>query len=132
MRMLNLAALALLVTLATSAFIWSDAEEGTALPAQQAKASKDEALARSAALEAEAAMVEGWKRSIGKDDMTNQAHRALGNFYMGKENWTEALKWWEDWKPTGWCGTGVAGAKGERAYKIAICKTRTTWYPFHV
>jgi len=51
----------------------------------------------------------------------NRAHEWLGAYYVRKQNWAEALKWWQSWKPSSWCGTCSASMESRRTYHIALC-----------
>jgi len=51
----------------------------------------------------------------------SRAHVLLGDHYLQKQDWDEALKWWQGWKPAGWCGTGARAMDERRIRKIAVC-----------
>ncbi len=55
----------------------------------------------------------------------NKAFRFLGRYYIDKQEWAEALKWWQAWKPTSLCGTCLESMKREKARNIALCLKHT-------
>ena len=85
----------------------------------------------------EAKMVDAYRKAAAKpavrtqtsimdaSNTHNRAHQWLGKYYMKKENWAEALKWWRAWKPGSWCGTCHGSMVSHRAYAIAACLTKT-------
>ena len=81
----------------------------------------------------EAEMVEAYRTAAGKPSVgthtsimdasntRNRAHQWLGAYYTRKENWQEALKWWQAWKPSSWCGTCADSMRTRRAHGIVQC-----------
>ena len=54
-------------------------------------------------------------------DSHNRANERLARYYMDKQDWAEALRWWIHWKPSSWCGTCQQSMEARRAESIAIC-----------
>ena len=81
----------------------------------------------------EAKAVEAYKMAAAKppvetrtnimdaSDTRNRAHVWLGTHYMKKQDWAEALKWWQAWRPRSWCGTCQAGMESRKAHAVAVC-----------
>lgn len=62
--------------------------------------------------------------AMDASDTRNRAVQALGEYYMRKELWDEALLCWIDWLPRSWCGTCQSGMLNGRAQAIAECVRR--------
>jgi len=58
------------------------------------------------------------------DRSASIAQERLAGYYMKRNDWPEAVKWWEAWQPVGWCGTGLAASHAHRTCKIAVCKMK--------
>ena len=55
-------------------------------------------------------------------DSIARAHSHLADHYLQNKQWAEALKWYEAWKPSSWCGTCLDGMNTRRTCNIAVCK----------
>ncbi len=55
------------------------------------------------------------------EEVSSVAQR-LAMYYMKKKDWAEALKWWQAWSPTSWCGNELSAMQGAQAYYAAFCK----------
>lgn len=81
----------------------------------------------------EAEMLEAYRTAAGRPSVEtqtsimdasntrNRAHQWLGAYYTRKENWQEALEWWQAWKPSSWCGTCADSMRTRRAHGIVEC-----------
>jgi tetratricopeptide (TPR) repeat protein len=64
------------------------------------------------------------KGAVAPHQAYGVAFERLGEHYMRKENWAEALKWWQAWNPRSWCVTCQAGMQSRRTSMIALCRRR--------
>jgi tetratricopeptide (TPR) repeat protein len=55
----------------------------------------------------------------------SRAHRWLGEYYTHKQDWAEALTWWQAWQPYSDCGNCRVGLDSRRQYMIAKCLLKT-------
>ncbi|HEX8550900.1 MAG TPA: hypothetical protein VF681_05030 [Abditibacteriaceae bacterium] len=54
-------------------------------------------------------------------DTRGQAIGKLGAYYMTKQQWAEALRWWQQFRSTSFCGNGQDSENGRNQYRIAKC-----------
>jgi hypothetical protein len=54
-------------------------------------------------------------------DTHNRAAEFLGHYYVRKQNWAEALKYWEAWHPASWCGTCQASMEQTKQRNRVQC-----------
>lgn len=82
----------------------------------------------------ESKMLEAYKRAIrlkpidtygdimDANNSRSRAYERLGDYYMDRKQWREALRWWSTWEPTSWCGNCAASMECHRAFEIGLCK----------
>jgi hypothetical protein len=54
----------------------------------------------------------------------SHAHEFLGEYYMQKEDWQEALYWWQNWEPTSWCGNCLIDMHSRRNKQMDVCRKK--------
>lgn len=54
-------------------------------------------------------------------DARNRAHEELATYYMAKKNWAEALRSWQSWEPSLFCGFGHAARLEKKRQSIEYC-----------
>ena len=57
-------------------------------------------------------------------ETSNTARGMLAGYCYAKGNWKEALRWYEAWEPSSWCGTGQEARKAFKAGRIATCREK--------
>jgi hypothetical protein len=48
----------------------------------------------------------------------------LGSYYMQREQWKDALRWWRAYYSASWCGTGQEAANSANVERIALCLSK--------
>lgn len=54
-------------------------------------------------------------------DARNSAHEELATYYMSTKNWAEALRSWQSWEPSTFCGFGYAARVEKKQQSIEYC-----------